>query len=660
MRFRQIHLDFHTSEKIPGIGADWSKKDFQEKLKLGHVDSINIFAKCHHGWSYHPTNVKHSAMHPHLNIDLLGEMIEACHEIDVKCPVYISAGLDEKLVREKSHWLWHGLNEEMSWVGWTKPGYHVFCFNSPYLDYLIEQTEEVVRNYDVDGVWLDIVGVRPCWCQHCINTITERGLDIFDTTATDKLAREVYTNYTTRINNAIHAIKPELAIYHNGGHIIRGDRELAAFDTHLELESLPTGGWGYDHFPLSARYSQALSQDYIGMTGKFHTSWGEFGGYKHPNALRYESALSLANGAKICVGDQMPPRGQLDRATYDLIGKAFSEIEQKEEWCDKATNIADVALLSSEAIRTFLGYTDTENVIAAAERDAGAARVLLEGHLLFDVIDMLSDFDLYKVIILPDFLPADEKVVSKIQKYLDNGGKVFATGDCLIKDDNTFAIDFGAKITKEGEYSPTYLRPLFELENWVEAAFVNYSNAKELELAGGEALMMLQNPYFNREFRNFCSHQHAPSTNEDVSPAMVKTKNTVYLSVPAFISYEKMGQIVLRDMILHGINELLGTPTLKTNLPSVGVNTLQEQKELKRKIVHLLYGPPSRRGKSIEVIEDLPILHDTKIELKTDGATPKRVYLAPQNEDINYELSNGVMTIDVPPFSCHQMVVIEE
>lgn len=71
----------------------------------------------------------------------------------------------------------------------------------------------------------------------------------------------------------------------------------------------------------------------IGMTGKFHTQWGEFGGFKHPNALRYESAVTLANGAKICVGDQMHPCGRLDRATYRLIGEAYREVEQKEPWC---------------------------------------------------------------------------------------------------------------------------------------------------------------------------------------------------------------------------------------------------------------------------------------------------------------------------------------
>ena len=74
---RQVHLDFHTSEKLPFIGKDFSKKQFQEALKLGNIDAINIFAKCHHSWSYYPTKV--GKMHPNLDFDLLGAQIEACH-----------------------------------------------------------------------------------------------------------------------------------------------------------------------------------------------------------------------------------------------------------------------------------------------------------------------------------------------------------------------------------------------------------------------------------------------------------------------------------------------------------------------------------------------------------------------------------------------------
>ena len=55
MRFRQVHLDFHTSENIAGIGSKFSKEQFQKALKAGHVDSITVFSKCHHGWAYHPS-----------------------------------------------------------------------------------------------------------------------------------------------------------------------------------------------------------------------------------------------------------------------------------------------------------------------------------------------------------------------------------------------------------------------------------------------------------------------------------------------------------------------------------------------------------------------------------------------------------------------------
>ena len=161
---RQVHLDFHTSEAISGIGKNFSKEQFQKALKIGHINSITVFSKCHHGWAYHPSEA--NEIHPGLNFDLLGAMIEAAHEIDIKTPVYISAGLDEKMARKHPEWLIRGKDEKTNWVpDFMHPGYHQFCFNTPYLDYLLKQIEEVLRNYDLDGIFLDIVGVRECYCQ---------------------------------------------------------------------------------------------------------------------------------------------------------------------------------------------------------------------------------------------------------------------------------------------------------------------------------------------------------------------------------------------------------------------------------------------------------------------------------------------------------------
>lgn len=52
---RQVHLDFHTSEWLPDVGKRFNKENFQQALRMGNVNSITIFAKCHHSWSYYPT-----------------------------------------------------------------------------------------------------------------------------------------------------------------------------------------------------------------------------------------------------------------------------------------------------------------------------------------------------------------------------------------------------------------------------------------------------------------------------------------------------------------------------------------------------------------------------------------------------------------------------
>jgi hypothetical protein len=70
---RQVHLDFHTSPHVPGVGAEFDAAAFIGTLQAARVNSITIFAKCHHGYSYYPTTI--GTPHPHLRRDLLGEMI---------------------------------------------------------------------------------------------------------------------------------------------------------------------------------------------------------------------------------------------------------------------------------------------------------------------------------------------------------------------------------------------------------------------------------------------------------------------------------------------------------------------------------------------------------------------------------------------------------
>jgi hypothetical protein len=658
MRFRQVHLDFHTSEAIPRIGEKFSKQQFQSALKLGHVDSVTIFAKCHHGWAYFPS--EENEMHPHLQFDLLGLMIEAAHEIGVNTPVYISAGLDEKLARRHPEWLMRDEQDRTNWVdGFMKPGYHQFCLNTPYLDILIRQVEEVVRKYDADGIFLDIVGERMCYCQYCVAELLRRGQDPRNPAAVKALGVETYARYGKRVREAVDKYKRGLPVFHNNGHIRRGRRDLADLNTHLELESLPTGGWGYDHFPLSARYASTLGMEYLGMTGKFHTSWGEFGGYKHPNALRYETALSLANGARCSVGDQLHPEGVMDDATYRLIGEAYAEVERKEPWCEGAQNVADVAVLSLEAAATSEEHETAG--IHTGKSDAGVVRMMLEGKYLFDVIDTEAEFTRYKIVILPDDVLIGEALKAKLEAFFASGGKVLATGRSgLNLSSDAFTLELGVRWVGSNEYRPDYYRPLEPINQLGDAAYIQYSQGQRVELDGGTELGRRENPYFNREVFTFCSHQHTPNSSQYGGPGMVESKRGIYIAWSVFEDYATKGSLALKQMVFAALDRLLQDKTLQTSLPSQGIATLTHQEELNRYVNHLLYASPVKRGDGIEVIEDILPVYEVAISLRLpEGTDAKRVYLAPQSVELPFEQVGREVRYTVPKLECHQMVVID-
>lgn len=648
MNFRQVHLDFHTSEKIQGIGKEFNKEQFQNALQIGHIDSITVFSKCHHGYAFHSSEA--NEMHPNLEFDLLKAEIEAAHEIGVKTPVYLSAGLDEKMVRRHPEWLVRNKDESTTWAAnLAEPGYHKFCMASPYIDYLCKQIEEVCRNYDADGIFLDIVGVQPCYCQNCIKERIDLGMNPYDEADVLKHAEMVYRRYAQKTRDAVDKHKLGLPLFQNGGHIRQGRRDIAHYNTHLEIESLPTGDWGYDHFPMSAKYCQGLGMEYLGMTGKFHTSWGEFGGFKHPNALRYEVALSAANGAKCSIGDQLAPNGKMDMVTYEMIGKAYRELEEKEPWLDNVEAVSEIAVLSIESYMDSFGTGQSSNVGAT---DRGAGRMLLEGHYLFDVIDLESDLDKYKVVILPDVIELKDRLLEKIKVYCQNGGKILASGKSAINS----KIDLGAKWLSESEYKPCYAHPVTEIEGMGDTGYIVYTDAEKAECTCTE-LAKIEKPYFNRTVEHFCSHQHTPNSGEYYGAGMTEGENGIYIAWKVFEDYGTMGSIYSKQIVHYALDRLLGkNKTLITNLPAQGVTTLMTQEG--RLVNHLLYASPVKRGENIEIIEDIIPICDCRISIKLDNK-PSKVYLAPQMTELDYEYENGRLNYTVPKIDCHQMVVIE-
>lgn len=663
LRYRQIHLDFHTSEHIAGIGAAFDADDFVATLKAAHVDSITIFAKCHHGWSYYPTKV--GAPHPNLaRPDLMGDMLKALDAADIEAPIYISVQWDERNARLHPEWLVKAATPNRFAPGPLEASWHTLCLNhQAYRDELLEQAREVVRDYDTPGLFFDIVLAPDCVCEACLATMADEGLD--PQNAAHRLQKDEAVNerFRSEMSAALRAEFPGLRVFYNCGHIHKQGRGRFAPYSHLELESLPTGGWGYDHFPSSARYAATLGLDFLAHTGKFHLSWGEFGGFKHPDALEYEAAQMVALGAKCLVGDQLHPNGAINPDTYASIAPGYARVEKLEPYLEGAKQVSDIAILSAEYFR----HADTRN----AEPDDGAAQMLLELKLPFDVLDGTADFAPYKVLILPDEIPVDAALAQRLSAFVAGGGALLLSGTSGLGADGQFAVDAGLEANGAIGFDPAYIRAGEVLgADLPRTPFVVYGSAQAVVSKGAEVLAEIVPPYFNRAYDHFSSHAHAPDdpTAKACGPAATLQGRVAYVAFPIFSIYHRVGQPLYRNLVAGLIRRLLPVPALRTDLPTAGRATLAAQPAHNRHILHLLYGPPQIRGKAIptrdgsrvmEMIEDIPAIGPVTASVRLPQA-PVRAFEAISGASLPItDTGDGCYAVTLNRLRIHAAVVFE-
>jgi len=656
--FRQVHLDFHTSLLIPDVGVDFDPEEFAKTLKSAYVNSITVFAKCHHGMSYYPTKV--GVMHPSLKRDLLGEMVEACHKEGIRVCAYISVVWDEYSAGNHGDWL--QVNKDGTLAGrppFGNRGWRFLCMNSPYVDYVAEQTEEILRLYDVDGIFFDIVmqTYPGCVCNHCTKSMKQLGLDPTNDTDLYRHSQIVGRNFMSRMDRLVKSLKPDISIFYNSRLRLESNYELGMrkesdYFTHFEIESLPSGGWGYNHFPLFVRYYQTLGKDLLGMTGRFHKSWADFGGFKNRPALEYECFTMLSLGAKCSVGDQLHPRGRLDITVYNLIGSVYKKVAEREEWCKNAKPISDIGVLISSSF-----YNDWRT-----DSDEGAMRILSESHYQFSFIDSLEDLNKYKLIIAPDRVVIDEVMAEKLRRYLKNGGKLILSYKSGLDSDRFILDEVGVDYLGDSDYCPDYFKVLAPADKDIEPAeYVMYERGTKVQPRDGtQVLAEVYQPYFNRTWEHFSSHAQTPPEKKSPYPAVTRRDNVIYISYPVFRAYILHGNLVYKKLVKNCIDLLLDRPLVISDAPSTARITvnLQRLDEKERYVVHILHYIPERRCKSIDIIEDVIPLYNLKLKVRLANP-PSRCYLAPEMRDLDFVYNNTYAEFTVPEVNGYQIVVLE-
>lgn len=640
---RCVHLDFHTSPDIKGVGKRFCKERFTKTLKDANVDLITVFAKCHHGYTYYPSNV--GEMHPGLDFDLLKEEIDAAHAAGAKAPIYITIGWSKKDADE--HPEWHHIDfftrkpiymghkpketdtpdtplEDCSWT--------TLCPLGSYGEYLEAITREVCERYDVsDGIFYDICFVSTaCACEACLEGMKKKGLDPDSLKDAEKYYSEGRIEMMKRLTGVVHEYAKDAPVFYNGGANMNRT-EFHPYQTHYELEDLPTAWGGYDLMPVRAKFFEKYGKHFLGMTGKFHHAWGEFGGFKDKEALRYECADMLSVGASISVGDHLHPSGEIDESTYAIIGHAFDYVKKIEKYSENTRAYTDLAV--------WLSHKNPS--------DMGASKLLQIMHLEYDVIGSGDDLSKYKCIILPDRVELTEADKRAIKAFSDNGGAVVASFDSGFS-------ELGIEKICTSEADKDYIK--CEIDE-IRTPFLSYSAANKVKM-DGEVLAKVHEPYFNRTLSHFCGHKNTPYKPEPEDyPALVKRGNVIYFAHPVFEAYEKTGNYVLERYIINAIDKVYDRAIVTEELPSTGRVRLREEKTGEFLALHLLYAPPVNRG-NVCLLPDFPTLHDVKATIKCDREITSAVSM-PEGERIPFTKGDGNITLELPPFKLHKLIILK-
>lgn len=657
--FRQIHLDFHTSEQIENVCSEFDAEEFATTLEKAHVNSITLFSCCHHGMLYYDSKKYPEMVHPHLvHRDLLREQTEACHRHGIEVNLYTTIRWNKPVADEHPEWICideTGALQDYKGCGYFEPGFYKnLCVNTEYRDFLKDQFGEVLASIPAEGVWYDAAFVTECCCPTCIKMMKEKGMNPADPKDRREFSLMTYYDMVEDLTKFAKSFNPNFRVCYNKGHVGYLDKPVIDGYSYFSFESLPGADWGYLDFPVSAKYMRNFGKECLGLTSRFHTEWGDFHAYRNKAAMEYEVFSMLANGCKCTIGDQMDYWGKLHSDMYRQIGEVYASVEEKEPWCEGAYPITEIGVFTAEE---FYATGKAGEIPGASE---GAARMLMELGYQFDFIDSDSEFERYELLLLPDVIPVNERFAQKLSAYLKKGGKLISTFESGLDPEKERFLIGEMAVTYHGKapYSPDFIVPKDHLaEELAKGEHVMYDCGTLVE-AGENAtfVQMATRPVFNRTYEHFCSHLHSPSGREEVYPAVVETENTAYFIHPVFSTYQKSAPRWYKILLGNELKRLLPTPLVRHNGPTaVTVNLLEQEN---RRILHILYYVPERKCKNLDIVEDVVPLYNLEIKMHCTREV-KKVYLVPSQEEIMYRREEDNIIFTVPKVEGHQMCAIE-
>lgn len=595
---RKIHLDFHTGAFVQGVGKDFDAEIFADTLVKAHVNSITVFAKDMHGYAYYDTRV--GTRHPGLSFDLLGAQVAACKRRGLKVMAYYSVGFDSLYATTQRG----KLDVHKNFVRLVPQGAYLQTYVYPML-------QEIVRTYDVDGVFIDFSEHVP---------------------------------FFEEARHKLKAMDPGIVVAFNQ-QWEKPSRVLAGLD-NVEIESWEHAQNLYRYTYLS-RYLRNIVPQPV-MATRFWSTWGDFGGLADEALLMYAAAEGTAAGSGMLIGDQLHPYGRLDEAVYKRVGSTFAAVQ---------------------ALEPYIRGVEPANDVALIHGVPQAVPLLTDGGFAFDVVDADASLGKYGAVFVADPSSVPATSLDALATYANSGGHVFVSGPMDAKT-ATWPQLLGVELRNDAlsfaRIPPGWPRtPAFDHYSRVPATLVQ-------TLPGTESLVPLVLPMGANGPHKVSHLYNAPEKEASQYSAVTTRKlgkgDVTYMAYPVFAAYAQHGYTPARQMVQDLFEKIV--PSASRRIAATGKNNVELTVTATRKrfVVHAVAASQSRRATSVAfpenrtpqpVLEDRPFVQGLVLSMPAAEVQGGFATLVPQKTKLRLSKVKDRVQVTLPPFEQGAVVVFD-
>ena len=368
--------------------------------------------------------------------DFMGELIEKLHEKGMRYFARFDfSRIDEGIAAQKPEWLF----ETSSGENIVANGFVHTCLNRGYLqEYAFEIMKEVITNYPIDGIFFNMLGYSSstydgtqygiCQCVDCKNRFREMyGLRLplnnqdQNIQAYMEFRRVTSNDLFIKITSFIKQQNPKLVIYNyndvgtqwiaseSGASMRPGVDNIY----HATMNVKRTLGSYTDHTPVNLIMGfQAIGYRLI---------------MSSPDLLRNWWIENLLHGAPVSFVVCGSFYHYEDRKFFPIIHELFAFHKAYEKLFTNVQAVNNVGLL-----------------LGSGEEYQGMIKLLSEEHIMYDVLNperlekdltprKLED---YEVLIIDNITNMSENFITRLDNYVQNGGKLLVTGASSTNDEN--------------------------------------------------------------------------------------------------------------------------------------------------------------------------------------------------------------------------------